>query len=229
MKKVDRQDKLILALDVSNKKEAQKFMRILAGSVKIVKIGPVLFTAYGPEIVRYAQRLGYKVFLDLKFHDIPNTVAEAVRQAVRLDVFMLTLHAQGGDQMLCTASKAAKEEAQHLGKTPPILLAVTVLTSHSEEKYTKDIVVKRAKLALECGLDGIVCSVKEVQLVRNACGRKLLIITPGIRPSGCPAGDQKRIATAEEAFKEGADYIVVGRPILEAKEPLEMIRKCLEF
>ncbi|MCX5708695.1 MAG: orotidine-5'-phosphate decarboxylase [Candidatus Omnitrophica bacterium] len=220
-------NKLIVALDVNSCKEAKRFVDRLFPRVKIFKIGPILFTAYGPQVVELIRKKGAGVFLDLKFHDIPNTVALAVRQAVRLKVKMLTLHTSGGEEMLKRAAEAAKKEAAGLRIKKPILLGITVLTSDRSKTNTKAEVIRRAKLAKKSGLDGVVCSVQEAAVVRKVCGKNFVIVTPGIRPKGSDAGDQKRVATAAQAFKAGADYIVVGRPILEAKDPLEAVRNLL--
>jgi orotidine-5'-phosphate decarboxylase len=216
--------KIILALDVADLSSARRFMNIVGGTLKIIKIGPVLFTAYGPKVVEMVRNKGAEVFLDLKFHDIPNTVANAVRQATRLKVKMLTLHTAGGEEMMQRAAQAAKEEAARLKIKKPILLGITVLTSDKSSANTKAIVVARARLAKKSGLDGIVCSVHEAKAVRKACGKNFVIVTPGIRPKGAQAADQKRVATAQDAIAAGADYIVVGRPILEAKDPVAAIK-----
>jgi orotidine-5'-phosphate decarboxylase len=221
-------NKLIVALDVNNCKEAKHFLDCLYPGVKIFKIGPILFTAYGPKAVELIRKKGAEVFLDLKFHDIPNTVANAVRQAAGLKVKMLTLHTSGGEEMLERAAKAAKEEADKFKIKKPVLLGITVLTSDKSKTNTKAEVIRRAKLAKKSGLDGVVCSVQEAAAVRKACGNNFVIVTPGIRPKGSDAGDQKRVATASEAFKAGADYIVVGRPILEAKDPLAAAKNIIK-
>jgi len=221
-------NKLIVALDVTINKEAKLFVDRLFPKVNIFKIGPVLFTADGPKAVELIRKKGAEVFLDLKYHDIPNTVANAVRQAVRLKVKMLTLHISGGQEMLKKAAQAAKEESAKLKIKKPILLGITVLTSDKESANTKKIVLERAGLAKRAGLDGIVCSVREAAAVRKACGRNFVIVTPGIRLKGAAAGDQKRVATAKDAIAAGANYIVVGRPILEAKDPLEAARNIIK-
>lgn len=220
--------KTILALDVKDLKTARSFVEKLYPRIGFFKIGPVLFTAYGPKVVELARKKGAEVFLDLKFHDIPNTVANAVRQAVRLKVKMLTLHTCGGEEMLQRAAQAAKEEAAKLKIKKPILLGITVLTSDRSVKNTKLEVIRRAKLAKKAGLDGVVCSVHEAKAVRKACGKGFIIVTPGIRPQGSDAGDQKRIATAKDAILAGANYIVIGRPILEAKKPLQAAKNIIK-
>jgi orotidine-5'-phosphate decarboxylase len=224
IKVVGSNKKIILALDVADLASARRFMNIVGSSLKIIKIGPVLFTAYGPKVVEMVRKKGVEVFLDLKFHDIPNTVANAVRQATRLKVKMLTLHTSGGEEMMQRAAQAAKEEAARLKIKKPLLLGITVLTSDKSSVNTKATVVARARLAKKSGLDGIVCSVHEAKAVRKACGKNFVIVTPGIRPKGAQAADQKRVATAHDAIAAGADYIVVGRPILEAKDPVAAIK-----
>ncbi len=215
----NRTEKLIVALDVKDMAAAQRLMRVLCPGVRIFKIGSVLFTAYGPKIIALVRKKGAAVFLDLKFHDIPNTVAGAVRQAVRLKVKMLTLHTCGGAEMLKAAAEAAADEAKRSALKKPLLLGVTVLTSDKPRAGTRVEVLRRAKLAQRSGLDGIVCSVHEAKAVRRACGRGFVIVTPGIRQAGADAGDQKRVATAQAAFSAGADYIVVGRPVIQASDP----------
>jgi orotidine-5'-phosphate decarboxylase len=212
---------LILALDVDNFKQAKRFIDRLYPQVRIFKVGYQLFLAEGPRVVKYLRKKGAQVFLDLKFHDIPNTVGNAVRQAVRLRVQMLTLHICGGRQMLEKAAEVAKSAAKKIKVRPPLLLGLTVLTS---QKTTKAEVLKKAKLGLACGLGGVVCSVQETRLLHKRLGKKLVIVTPGIRPLGAESGDQKRVATPQEARQAGSNFLVVGRPILEAKDPLKVIK-----
>jgi len=188
--------------------------------VQWYKVGKQIFTKFGPEIVRSLKSRGKKVFLDLKFHDIPNTVAQAIRSAASLGADIVNVHASGGPAMLTAAAQAARE-------TGVTVIAVTVLTSLDENELRAiglqatpaEQVVRLAKLTKDCGLAGVVCSPKEITLVREACGRDFLTVVPGIRPAGAAAGDQKRIMTPAEAAKAGADYIVVGRPILQAEDP----------
>ncbi|MCK9594080.1 MAG: orotidine-5'-phosphate decarboxylase [Candidatus Omnitrophica bacterium] len=219
--------KTIIALDTKDLKTARRFVEMLYPRIKVFKIGPVLFTAYGPKVIEMARKKGAEVFLDLKFHDIPNTVANAVRQAAGLRVKMFTLHTSGGEEMLCRAAQAAQEEAARLKIKKPILLGITVLTSDKSGMNTKSEVVRRAKLAKKAGLDGVVCSVHEAKAVRKACGNNFVIVTPGIRPKGAEAGDQKRIATPKDAIAAGANYIVVGRPITEAEDPLQAAKSII--
>jgi len=201
---------LIVALDVDSYKEAKQLVELLCPQVKFFKVGSQLFTACGPKVVDMLQKKGIRVFLDLKFHDIPNTVQRAIEAAVKLKVYMLTVHLSGGLDMLKAAVSVAKR---------PKIVGVTVLTSKKEKNIQKKV-LNLAKLAKKAKLDGIVCSVKEVAKVRKTFGKSFLIVTPGIRPKGSAVGDQKRVATTTDAVKSGVDFIVVGRPILEAKNPL---------
>ena len=216
---------LIVALDVDTLEQAKVLIDELSDSVDIFKIGPHLFTAYGPLITQCVQAKGKKVFLDLKFHDIPNTVANAVKSAVSLKVFMLTVHTQGGKEMLEAAVNAAKEKAAALGVPKPLIVGVTVLTSQPAEAK---VVLERAFLAKDSGLDGVVASVQEAEMIRKSLGKDFVIVTPGIRPSGADAGDQKRTATPAAAIKSGSNYLVVGRPIIADKSPRQAALKILE-
>ena len=217
-------DRLIVALDVETLGQAERLIDRLSGMVTAFKVGSQLFTAAGPQAIELVQKRGGRVFLDLKYHDIPSTVAGAVREAARLGVFMLNVHAAGGLAML----KAAAETRRVEGKAVPILLAVTVLTSLDRAALQRELNVPLsveaqalhlAQLAEAAGLDGCVASPEEVRLLRNALGRKWVIVTPGVRPAGTERGDQARIATPEAAVAAGADYLVVGRPILKARDP----------
>jgi len=219
---------LIVALDVSTASEAAKIVQCIGESAGLYKVGKQLFTAVGPEIVRDLVASGKKVFLDLKFHDIPNTVAAAVRSASDLGVSMVTVHAAGGSKMLKAAVEAAASTAR-----PPLILAVTVLTSFTDQDVqeigfsgnTTDNVLRLASLAQAAGCGGIVTSAAEVKDVRRGLGTGFAIVTPGIRPAGSAAGDQARIATPSAAIAAGASHIVVGRPITEAKNPAQAARE----
>jgi len=211
-------EKLIVALDVDNLEEAKRLVDILYPNVKIFKVGSQLFTACGPEAVRMIVKKGAKVFLDLKFHDIPNTVKKAIVSAAKLKVYMLTVHLSGGKDMLGAAVSIADR---------PKIIGVSVLTSESKED-TKDKVLNLAKLAKAAGLDGVVCSAQETNMIREACGKDFIIVTPGIRPEGYVIDDQVRITTPKEAVKAGADFIVVGRPIIKAENPKEAAVKILK-
>ncbi len=213
-------DRLIVALDVADAASARAMVDRLAGHVGMFKIGSQIFTAAGPDFVREVIARGEKVFLDLKFHDIPNTVAGAVSSAGQLGVSLVDVHALGGKEMLEAA----------VGALPAMgirLLAITILTSHDEKTLgsigvsgsVADSVRRLATLAKDAGADGVVASPQEVALVREACGKDFLVVTPGIRPAGAARGDQSRTATPAAAVAAGADYIVVGRPILEAHDP----------
>jgi len=211
---------LISALDVPEMETALAMVDKFGEEVQWYKVGKQIFTKFGPEIVRSLKSRGKKVFLDLKFHDIPNTVAQAIRSAASIGADIVNVHASGGPAMLTAAAQAARE-------TGVTVIAVTVLTSLDENELRAiglqatpaEQVVRLAKLTKDCGLAGVVCSPKEITLVREACGRDFLTVVPGIRPAGAAAGDQKRIMTPAEAAKAGADYIVVGRPILQADDP----------
>ena len=214
--------RLILALDVDSLEKARHFVNLLYPKIKIFKVGSQLFTGCGPKIVDFIHKKGAEVFLDLKFHDIPNTAANAVAQAARLKVKMLTLHISGGQEMLKAAVNAAKDGSWGIKQKRPLLIGVTVLTS--QDTKTSEV-LGLARLGLECGLDGIVCSAQEVSFLRGKLGKDFVIVTPGIRPKQTGSDDQRRIATAQEAIAAGSDYLVVGRPILEAKEPLKALRE----
>jgi orotidine-5'-phosphate decarboxylase len=218
---VNPRERLIVALDVPTAEDARVLVDRLAGRVGMFKVGGQLFSAAGPEIVREIVARGEKVFLDLKYHDIPNTVAGAVGSAARLGVSLLTLHGLGGRAMM----EAAVSALPAMGTR---LLAITILTSHDEPGLQEvgllaslpDSVRRLARLAREAGVDGVVASPHEVELIREACGRDFLVVTPGIRPAGSKAGDQARLATPAAARRAGADYLVVGRPITEAPDPV---------
>lgn len=230
-------DKIITALDVPTKEAALEIVDELGDSVGAYKVGMQLYNACGPDIIREITKRNGKVFLDLKFHDIPNTVASASRVAAGLGAFMFNVHACGGSAMMKAAADALQEEAEKLRIEKPLLIAVTVLTSMSEDELQNEIGVSRnmneqvaalAKLAKESGLDGVVASPREIKLIREVCGKDFLIITPGIRPRDAAADDQKRIKTPGEAISDGADYIVVGRPITKAKDRTAAVRAIVE-
>jgi len=217
---MNARDRLIVALDVDSKDRAMALVEELTSHVGMFKVGKELFTIEGPDVVRAIVSGGGRVFLDLKFHDIPNTVAKAVGAASQLGAFFVTLHASGGRAMLEAAAGALPAEGTQL-------LAVTVLTSHTDETLKEtgahgtvsETVRKLAILARESGVDGVVCSPHEVTLIRETVGDDLVIVTPGIRPRGSAKGDQARVTTPSEAVRLGCDYIVVGRPITEASSP----------
>ena len=218
---------IILALDLPTPERALALAVSLAPVLGAVKIGSELFTAAGPEIVRAIRASGAKVFLDLKFHDIPDTVAKAVESAVKLDVQMLTIHTSGGSEMMKAAEKSAQETAAKLGIQPPLVLGVTVLTSLdsngiAEVGYQANVgkqVERLATLAVQSGLRGLVCSPLEVTALRQIIPSHIQLVTPGIRISTSPKDDQKRTLTPSEAMNAGANWLVVGRPIYAAENP----------
>jgi len=218
---------LCLALDVPSFKDAEAIVREISDLVGVFKVGMELFTSVGPEIVAMIHQSGSRVFLDLKYHDIPNTVAGAIRSATRLGVFLVDVHASGGAEMMRAAAAAAVDEAARIGTERPRLLAITVLTSLTAAMLRDEIhvrtplpehVVSLAKLAQDCGLDGAVASPLETAAIRQECGQSFIILTPGIRPRGAGAEDQQRITTPGEAIERGSDFIVVGRPIVRAAD-----------
>jgi len=215
---------VILALDVKDIKDAEYFVDKLYPKIKIFKVGSQLFTAYGPRVVEMIRKKGAEVFLDLKFFDIPNTVANAVAAAVGLGVKMMTLHILGDEEMLKSAVKAADEEAKRQKVKRPLLIGVTVLTSR---EATSSDVLTLAKIGIDSGLDGVVSSVVEVTLLKQEIKSKIVVVTPGIRSAGAAVNDQKRTATAREAAIAGSDYLVVGRPILSSADPLAAAEEIL--
>ncbi len=227
----DARERLIVALDVPSAAAAQKIVAAVGDSAFFYKVGKQLFTAEGPAIVRDLVACGRRVFLDLKFHDIPNTVAAAVAAAARLKVSMLTVHASGGSRMLTAATEAAAASA-----SKPMVLGVTVLTSFRDADVQEvgfsggvlDNVLRLAALARGCGCGGIVTSAKEAAEVRHELGAGFAIVTPGVRPAGSEVGDQARVVTPAEAIASGASHIVVGRPITSAANPQAAARAIVE-
>jgi orotidine-5'-phosphate decarboxylase len=221
---------LILVLDAQSPREVAPTLRQLQGTVRTVKVGLEMFTACGPDSVREIAGLGFDVFLDLKLHDIPNTVAKAVESAAKLPIKMLTLHTSGGRDMMTWAAKAQREHAPQL-----LLLGVTVLTSMSAAGLAEtgvtaspeEQVLRLGRLAVDSGLRGLVCSPLEISPLRAALPRDVALVTPGIRPRGADAGDQTRIMTPAEAATAGATHIVVGRPIFKAPDPVAAARAIL--
>jgi orotidine-5'-phosphate decarboxylase len=226
-------DTLLVALDVDTVDEARRLADSLRGVVGGFKVGSRLFTAHGPAFVEELVANGDRVFLDLKFHDIPNTVAGAVAAATRLGVWMVNVHAGGGGEMMRAARKAADEEAAKGLNGPPFVIAVTVLTSFDDAGLAAtgivssipDQVRRLALLAQESGLDGVVASPQEIGLIRDACDPRFAVVTPGIRGAADAKGDQSRTASAAGALSAGANYIVVGRPIIAAPDPRAVARK----
>jgi len=218
--------KLIIALDFPTAEQALKFIKPLNPTMCKLKVGFELFVAAGPDFVRSLVDAGYDVFLDLKFHDIPNTVASACRSAADLGVWMMNVHASGSQQMMSMAKQALDESGKDIK-----LIAVTVLTSMDDEQLelvninvpAQEQVKHLAKLTKDASLDGVVCSAQEARMLRELMGDDFLLVTPGIRPSGSNTGDQSRVMTPLEAKKAGVSYIVVGRPITQSDAPLQII------
>lgn len=242
---------LILALDVDTLDQAKYFVDKLYPKIRIFKVGSQLFTAYGPEAVKMVGKKGAKVFLDLKFHDIPRTVfsavtsgtgiacepvfvssvsnsKEIVKESIPFPVFMMTVHTEGDEAMLKESVKGAVEKAKDLNIEKPFIIGVTVLTSESGGEKVKEIVLERARKAKKAGLDGVVCSVHEAAIIRKEFGKDFLIVTPGIRPKNYKTDDQSRVATVQDAINAGSDFLVIGRPILEAKDSLAAAEEYLE-
>lgn len=214
---------IIIALDYNKASDALALADQLDPQRCRLKVGKELFTLAGPDLVKALQQRNFDVFLDLKFHDIPNTVAKAVAVAAELGVWMVNVHAQGGSKML----QAAVTSLASYGNDRPLLIAVTILTSMSEadlrelELPAPSIMVEKlAKMAADNGLDGVVCSAQEVAMIKQLCGQNFLTVTPGIRPKGSEQGDQQRVLTPEQAIDQGADYLVIGRPITQSANPL---------
>lgn len=232
-----QRERLILALDVGRIGEAEALVERLRDYVGAFKVGSQLYTAHGPKVVELIHEKKGRVFLDLKFHDIPSTVGAAAAEVARLGVFMFNLHASGGLEMMKKAIEATKKAAEEAKKERPLVVAVTVLTSLDKValrlelgvgRSLKDQVIHLAKMAQRAGLNGVVASPQEIQDIRAACGQEFLIITPGVRPPEADLGDQKRVMTPAEAISSGANFIVVGRPILEAPDPVEATQRILE-
>ena len=229
-------ERLVLALDVDDFKKAEELVGELSDYMGAFKIGNQLFTAEGPKVVDMVNKKGGKVFLDLKFHDIPNTVARAAEVVTKLGVSIFNIHTSGGYEMMKAAAEATAKISQELGIRKPIILGVTLLTSINQEILEKDLDIKKrleeqvvhlAKLAKAAGLDGVVASSREIKEIRKACGKDFLILTPGIRPVGKSSDDQKRIMTPREAIKLGADFLVIGRPIRSAVNSVEAAKEIL--
>ncbi|MBQ3774965.1 MAG: orotidine-5'-phosphate decarboxylase [Ruminobacter sp.] len=220
--------KVIVALDFEKEAEAMNLVSGLAAGECRLKVGKEMFTRFGPQFVTRLNNMGFEVFLDLKFHDIPNTVARAVAAAADLGVWMVNVHTSGGPKMM----EAAVKSLESFGSDRPLLTGVTVLTSMDEEQLrsigiTVDVnqqVSRLATLARDCGLDGVVCSAREAAMLRSSLGSEFKLVTPGIRPKTADAGDQIRIVTPEDALKNGSSYLVIGRPITRAENPLEALR-----
>lgn len=227
--------RIITALDVETKAQALELVRQLDQAV-FFKVGLELFTAEGPALLQEIKALDKAVFLDLKLHDIPNTVGEAARVAVRHGARMMTIHTSGGGEMMARAAATAAEESAKRGTPRPVLLGVTILTSLKNDDLrsigmdpdTSAQVLRLAALAQASGMNGVVCSAQEIEIVRREAGPDFLIVTPGIRPAWSAAQDQKRIMTPALAVEKGSDYLVVGRPITQAASPREAFQKIVD-
>lgn len=226
-------DRLIVALLADTMKDAEAMVKLLKNDVQTFEVGVPTYTALGPDVVRMIHHHGCKVFLDLKYHDIPSTVARAVGVATKMGVSMLNVHASGGHDMLSRTVDSALHVAGSRSKMPK-LIAVTVLTSMESlgdigiQFEVREQVVRLAKLSKECGLHGVLASPLEIAPIRKACGDKFLIVTPGVRPLGSAAEDQRRIASPIMAIAAGADFLVIGRPIVEAKDPRAVVQSILK-
>lgn len=230
-------DRIVLALDVDDDREALSLVTELKDLVGMFKVGHQLFTAYGPDIVRRIVGMGGRVFLDLKYHDIPNTVAKAAAEAVKLGVSIFNVHALGGLDMMKAAALSAGTTAEKLHLPCPIVLAVTILTSLDERSLRKELKISRslqrevghlARLAQRAGMHGVVASPQELKMLRKGIRGEFVILTPGVRPAWAAKDDQKRIMTPAEAVHAGADYIVVGRPVLKAGDRRDAVKKILD-
>jgi orotidine-5'-phosphate decarboxylase len=234
---ITSRDRIALALDVDNDHDALAIVAELKDSVGVFKVGHQLFTAYGPDIVRRIIGMGGRVFLDLKYHDIPNTVAKASAEAVKLGVSIFNVHSLGGIDMMKAAAESAKETAEKYNLPAPTVLAVTILTSMDEKGMRKELKITRslqrevahlARLAQRAGMHGVVASPQEIKMLRRVVRGEFVILTPGVRPAWADKDDQKRVMTPGEAVKAGADYIVVGRPVLKARDRKAAVEKILE-
>lgn len=229
-------DRLIVALDLDSEDRAVAMAEKLKSDVKFFKVGLELFSSCGPKIVERIRDMGCEVFLDLKFHDIPTTVAKAAAAVTKLEPLIFNVHALGGFDMMKRTAEATASESKKLNIVRPRVLAVTILTSFDEKalkeiglnENSKDEVLRLAHLAQKAGLDGVVASPEETKFIRKELGEDFLIVTPGVRPAWAASNDQKRIATPGAAIKDGADYIVVGRPITESKDPTGAAKEILK-
>jgi len=227
---------IICAVDTTDVAQAKALAGQLSGGVGALKLGLEFFTANGAAGVREIASQHVPIFLDLKFHDIPNTVAGAIKATAGIDAFMMTVHTAGGSAMLRAAAGAADELAIATGKERPQIVGVTVLTSLDQQDMQSmgvgdtlnDQVKRLAELAQVSGLDGVVCSPHEIELLRRQCGEDFTLVVPGIRPAGSATGDQKRVLTPKEALQKSADYLVIGRPITEAADPAKAAREIWE-
>jgi orotidine-5'-phosphate decarboxylase len=229
----DARQRLVFALDIDSFEQARAWVEKLHSQVGVFKVGKQLFTRCGPDVVRMVRDFGAEVFLDLKYHDIPNTVAMAGLEALRLGVWMFNVHALGGPEMMTKLAAEVDKVCPRGTPGRPLLIAVTILTSSSDatlraigiDRPVAEMVPRLARLAQEAGMDGVVASPQEVGLIRQACGKDFVIVTPGVRPADASLDDQKRVMTPGEALRAGADYLVIGRPISAASDPVAAAEK----
>jgi len=229
-------DRIIFALDVEHFSEAQHWVNLLKDPFGVFKVGKQLFTHAGPKVIDMIRKRNQNIFLDLKFHDIPTTVAKAGVEATKLNVSIFDLHALGGFEMMRKTVEASRAAAKELGIPKPLILAITILTSMDEDSLKEvgirgpilDAVGQLALLAMKAGVDGVVASPQEIGVIRKQCGEEFLIVTPGIRLPSEKKDDQKRTLSPKEAISAGANYLVIGRPIKEAKDPLEAVQRIVE-
>ena len=227
MTNIKRDPKIVVALDFDERNKAETFVDKLDPELCRLKVGKEMFTHFGPKFVSGLVSKNYEVFLDLKFHDIPNTVAKACQAAADLGVWMVNVHASGGPKMM----EYARESLDNYGNNKPLLIAVTVLTSMDQQQLTaigidstlERQVLKLAKLTHNCGLDGVVCSAQESSFLKSSIGKDFKLVTPGIRPVGSAIGDQMRVMTPKQAIQAGSDYLVIGRPITQSANPLNTL------
>jgi orotidine-5'-phosphate decarboxylase len=229
--------RLMLALDLDSREKAEEWVHKMKLNVGYFKVGLQLFTLGGAELVRSIRARGGRIFLDVKYHDIPNTVARACESCCTMGIDFVNVHALGGKAMIRAAALALKENAARMRVHKPVLLAVTILTSHDKKSLREDLglrgspqkeVLRLARMAQAAGAEGVVCSPREIEAVRKACGGEFIIVTPGIRAAGAPKQDQKRTMGAAQAIAKGADYLVVGRPIMGAPDPAEAARAMVD-
>jgi orotidine-5'-phosphate decarboxylase len=234
-KNKDLAKRIIIALDVNTKHEALSLVQELPRA-DIFKVGLTLFISEGPPLLQDIQRQGKNIFLDLKLHDIPNQIAGAVKAGVGHGVHMMTLHASGGEEMMAKAAETAAREADQKNMDKPLLLAVTILTSLKQEQLREigmdedvyEQVLRLARLAKKNGMDGVVCSPHEIDIIKKEFGQDFLVVSPGIRPVWAAAQDQKRILTPGKAVEKGVDYMVIGRPIIQASSPADAFLKVVD-
>ena len=233
---MDKSNKIIIALDVEEIKQAKRLVSELFPLIRIFKVGISLFTSTGPPIIKFIREKGADIFLDLKFHDIPHTVSKASESATIWKARFFTVHTGGGVEMMRAAKEGARKKAKELKVNPPLILGVTILTSMDEKRLKEEWGVRRtlknqvvhlARLAKEAGLDGVVCSPQEIEIVRETVGKKILIVTPGVRPLTFSKDDQARTMTPEETLGKGADYIVIGRPVTHSLSPLKAVKEII--